>query len=160
MITNRVYLTKEGHKKLLKELEFLKTTRRRELSKAIAVARAHGDLSENAEYDAAKEAQAFNEKKIAGLEATLSQAQLIEEQAIPDNEVVISTTVTLKDLDSGEELVYTLVSEAEADIASGKISTASPVGQGLLNHKLHDKIELKVPAGVLKYKIIKISKAS
>ena len=155
---DRTYLTREGHEKLRKELEFLKTVRRREFSKAIAEARAHGDISENAEYDAAKEAQGLNEKRIAALEATLSHAQILDERNLPKDEVVIGAMVKLKDLDSGEELEYTLVSEAEADFSQNKISTSSPVGRALLNHKVSEKVEIKVPAGVLKFKILKISR--
>ena len=155
---DKTYLTREGHEKLRKELEFLRTVRRRELSKAIAEARAHGDISENAEYDAAKEAQGLNEKRISEFEATLSRAQILDEKNMPKDEVVIGATVRLKDLDSGEELEYTLLSEAEADFSQNKISTSSPVGRALLNHKVKDKVEIKVPAGVLKYQILKISR--
>lgn len=154
----RVYLTREGYEKLRKELEHLKTVRRRELSKAIGEARAHGDISENAEYDAAKEAQGFNEKRIAELEGTLSSAQILDDAAIPKDVALIGATVTLKDMGSGEELEYTLVSEPEANYAQGKISISSPVGKSLLNHKKNDVVEIKVPAGTLKYRILKISR--
>jgi len=155
---DKVYLTREGYEKLRKNLEFLKTVRRRELSKAIGEARAHGDISENAEYDAAKEAQGLNEKKIAELEGSLSSAQILDDKAMPKDVALIGATVRLKDLGSGEELDYTLVSEVEANYAQGKISIASPVGKSLLNHKKNDTIEIKVPAGILKYKILKISR--
>ena len=154
----KIYLTREGYEKLRKELEFLKTARRRELSKAVGEARAHGDISENAEYDAAKEAQGLNEKKIAELESKLSQAQILDETNIPKDLALIGATVKLRDVDSGEELEYTLVSELEANYAQGKISISSPVGKGLLNHKKNDVVEVKVPAGTLKYKILKISR--
>ena len=154
----KLYLTREGYEKLRKELEFLKTVRRRELSKAIGEARAHGDLSENAEYDAAKEAQGHHEKKIADLEARLSGAQIIDEKNIPKGVALIGATVILKDLDSGEEMEYTLVSETEADYAKGKISISSPVGKGLFNHKEKETVAIQVPAGTLKYKILKISR--
>lgn len=152
-----IYLTKEGFEKLSKELEFLKTVRRREISKAIGEARAHGDISENAEYDAAKDAQGLNEKRIAELEAKLAHARILDEN-IPKDEVLIGATVKLQDVDSQEELEYMLVSDAEADYAQGKISVSSPVGSALLNHKENDIVEIKVPAGVLKYKILKISR--
>lgn len=155
---NEVYLTRSGHQKLMEDLEELKSIKRRQLSKAIAEARAHGDISENAEYDAAKEAQALNEKRIAELEAKLSNAKIIEDHDIPSDIVLIGATVRLKDMDSGEELTYTLVSETEADYNEGKISISSPVGSGLMEHKEGDTLEIKVPAGLLKYKILKISR--
>ena len=152
-----IYLTREGYEKLIKKLEFLKT-RRIELSKEIEQARAHGDLRENAEYVAAKEAQALNEIRIAGLGEKLSRARIIDDENIPKDEVLIGATVKLKDLDSEEELQYTLVSEVEADYDQGKISTSSPVGQGLLGHKENETVEIKVPAGIVRYKILKISR--
>lgn len=153
-----VYLTRKGYEKLREELEFLKTVQRRKLSKEIAKARAHGDISENAEYDAAKEAQAFNEKKIAELEQNLSHGRIIEAENIPKDEVLIGATVKLKDLDSGEEFEYTFVSEIEADFSQGKISVSSPVGKGLLGHKENETVEINIPAGTLKYKILKITR--
>lgn len=153
-----VYLTKKGYEKLSLELEHLKTVRRRELSKAIGTAREHGDLSENAEYDAAKDAQAFNEKRISELEEKLSRVRIIEDQDIPHGEVLIGATVKLKDLDTREELVYTLVSEEEADYEQNKISITSPLGMGLLSHKEGEEVSIKVPAGILRYKIFKISR--
>lgn len=152
------YLTHEGYEKLRKELEYLKTVKRRELSKAIGSARAHGDISENAEYDAAKEAQGLNEKKIAELEGKLASAQIIDEENMSKDEVLIGATVKLKDMSSGEELAYTLVAEEEADYDQGKISVTSLVGSSLLNHKEKDIVEIKVPAGILKYKILKITR--
>jgi len=153
-----VYLTKEGHQKLIEELEYLKGAKRREISRAIGEARAHGDISENADYDAAKDAQGMNEKKIAELEAKLADARILDDRDMPKDEVLIGATVSLKDLDSGEELSYTLVSELESDYAQGKISVTSPVGAGLLNHKVNDAVEIKIPAGVLRYKIVKIDR--
>ena len=152
-----LYLTKKGHQKLVEELEYLKTTKRRALSKAIGEARAHGDISENAEYDAAKDAQGLNEKRIAELEEKLSSARILDEN-MPSDEVLIGAKVKLKDLDSGEELEYTLVSGEEADYEQGKISVSSPIGSGLLNHKLNAIVEIKIPAGILKYKILQISR--
>ena len=153
-----LYLTREGHKKLLEELEYLKTVKRHQLSKAIGEARAHGDISENAEYDAAKDAQGLNEKRISELENKLASAKILDDTGISSDEVLIGATVRLKDLESGEELAYTLVSEMEADYESGKISIASPIGISLLNHKLNEEIAIKIPAGILKYKILKISR--
>jgi transcription elongation factor GreA len=153
-----VYLTKKGYEKLSEELEYLKNVRRREISKAIGLAREHGDLSENAEYDAAKDAQGYNEKKISELEEKLSHVRIIEDQDIPHGEVLIGATVKLKDLDNGEELEYTLVSEEESDYEQNKIAITSPVGLGLLSHKENEEVEIKVPAGILRYKILKISR--
>ena len=153
-----IYLTRSGHQKLMQELEHLKTVKRRQLSKAIGEARAHGDISENAEYDAAKDAQGLNEKKISELENKLALARILDDTGISSDEVLIGATVKLKDLDSDEELEYTLVSEMEADYESGKISIASPIGISLLNHKLNEVVEIKIPAGILKYKILKISR--
>ena len=152
------HLTPEGYEKLRKELEQLKTVKRKTLSKAIGEARAHGDISENAEYDAAKEAQGLNEKKISELETKLSGAQILDDENISKDEVLIGATVKLKDAGSGEEITYMLVAEEEADYSQGKISVSSPVGSGLINHKKGDAVEIKVPAGILKYKILSIDR--
>ena len=153
-----IYLTKGGHEKLMKELTDLKTVKRRQLSKAIGEARAHGDISENAEYDSAKEAQGLNEKKIAELEAKLAYARILDDEHMSRDEVLIGAIVTLKDLEREEILEYTLVSEAEANYDEGKISINSPVGAGLMNRKVNDLVEIKVPAGILKYQIMKIER--
>ena len=155
---DEIYLTKSGYQKLMEELETLKTVKRRKLSKAIGEARAHGDISENAEYDSAKEAQGLNEKHISELEAKLAGARIIEDQDMPSDQVLIGANVRLKDLDSGEELEYTLVAGAEADYTQNKISVSSPVGAALMEHKENDEVEIKVPAGTLRYKILKISR--
>lgn len=152
-----IYLTQEGYEKLSAELEHLKTVKRRQLSKAIGEARAHGDISENAEYDAAKDAQAHNEKRIRELEDKLARVRILDKN-IPQDQVLIGATVKLKDMDTDEELEYTLVSELESDYAQGKISVTSPVGSGLLGHKENEVVEIKIPAGILKYKIIRISR--
>lgn len=152
------HLTPEGYEKLRKELEYLKTVKRKALSKAIGEARAHGDISENAEYDAAKDAQGLNEKRVSELEQLLSSARILDDENISKDEVLIGATVKLKDMKSGEELEYRLVAEEEADYSEGKISVTSPVGSGLLNHKVNEIAEIKVPAGVLKYKVLKISR--
>jgi transcription elongation factor GreA len=128
------YLTREGFDKLHKELEHLKNVKRKELSKAIGEARSHGDISENAEYEAAKEAQGLNEKRITELETYLATAQIMDSEAMTTDEVLIGATVKLKDAKSGEELEYTLVAEEEADYGEGKISVTSPVGSALINH--------------------------
>jgi len=152
-----IYLTREGFEKLMQELEYLKKVRRKELSKAIGDARAHGDISENAEYDAAKEAQGLNEKKIAELETKLAQARILDQASMPKDEVLIGATVKLKDMATDEELEYTFVAEEEADYTQNKISIASPVGKTLLGHKIGEVVEITIPAGALKYKILGIS---
>lgn len=143
---------------MVKDLERLKTVKRRQLSKAIGEARDHGDISENSEYDAAKEDQAFNEKKIAELEAKLAYVRILNDEEMPKDKILIGATVELEDLDTEEKIVYMLVSEVEADYKQGKISVSSPVGKGLINHKEGEAIEIKIPAGILHYKILKISR--
>ncbi|MFA5089944.1 MAG: transcription elongation factor GreA [Candidatus Omnitrophota bacterium] len=153
-----VYLTREGYEKLMGELNYLKNTCRREISKEIARARGFGDLRENAEYEAAKDKQAFNEARISELEDKLSRARIIEHENIGCEEVLIGAKVKLKDIKTEEELEYTLVSEVESDYEQGKISVSSPLGKGLMGHKKGETIEIKIPAGVLCYKILKISR--
>ncbi len=153
-----IYLTRKGYEKLREELDYLKKVKRKKISEALKKARALGDLSENAEYMAAKEEQALNEKKIAELEDKLSRARIIENENINPFEVRIGAKVKLKDLETDEELEYIIVSEAEADYDKGMISITSPVGKSLLGHKESDIVEIRIPAGVLKYKIIKISR--
>ena len=158
MASGITYLTPEGYEKLRKELENLKTVKRKQLSKAIGEARSHGDLSENAEYTYAKEAQGLNEKRIAELEDKLSRAKLIDESVMSKDEILIGAKVKLSDLDSGEEIEYVLVSEEEADYSAGKISVTSPVGEALIGHKVNEAVKIKVPAGTLRYKVLKISR--
>ncbi len=155
---SKIYLTSNGFEKIKKELEHLKTKKRREISKEIGKARAHGDISENAEYDAAKDAQGLNEKRISELEDKLSHAQIIDESQMSTDEVLIGATAKVVDLKTDDEEIYILVSEAEADFANGKISVTSPVGKALLGHKIGDTIEINVPAGTLKYKITEITR--
>lgn len=159
MIENekKISLTRDGYNKLHAELEFLKGEKRRQIAKDLAEARAHGDISENAEYDAAKEAQAHNEKKISDLENTLSRAMIMDNISIANGEAVLGATVRVKDEKSGEESDYMLVSEAESDFDLNKISATSPVGRALMGHKAGDIVEINVPRGTLVYKIIKIS---
>lgn len=153
-----IYLSRKGYEKLTEELENLKMVKRRGLSKAIEEARAQGDISENAEYDAAKEAQALNEKKIAELEDKLSRSRIIDDEDIPKDKVFIGAKVKLKDLALGEEFEYTIVAEEEANFDEGKISLSSPVGQALLGRKEEEIVEVKAPSRILKYKILKISR--
>jgi len=154
----KVYLSHKGYEKLKKELERLKMVDRKALSKEIAVARAHGDLRENAEYKAAKEAQALNEKRIAELEMKLTNTEIIDDSKMSKDEILVGATAKLRDLDTKEELEYTLVSEVEADFSQGKISITSPIGKGLLGHKKNDVVKIEVPAGILKYKVLKITR--
>ncbi len=153
-----VYLSRAGYEKLREELEYLKVTKRREISKAIGEARLQGDLSENAEYDAAKEAQGHCEARIAELEGKLSNVRIIEDLDIPADKVYIGAVVTLQDLDSGDALTYTMVSPEEADYEQNKLSIMSPIGKGLLGKREGEEVEVKVPAGTLKYKILKIER--
>lgn len=152
------YLTPEGYEKAREELKRLKSVKRKELSKEIGIARLHGDLKENAEYKAAREAQALNEKRIAELENNLATAQILDDTRMAKDEALIGATLKLKDMDSGEELEYTLVSEMEADFSQGKISVTSPIGKGLLGYKKSDIVKIEVPAGTLRYKILKITR--
>ena len=155
---SEIYLTRNGYNKLIEELEYLKKIKRREISKALGKAREHGDISENADYDAAKDVQALNEKRIAELEAKLIGARIIDDENISSDEVLIGATIRIKDMDTKKELEYMLVSETEADYSQNKISVTSPVGSGLLNHKVGETVEIKIPAGYLHYKILKISR--
>jgi len=132
MTSDEIYLTQAGYEKLLAELEFLKNQKRRNISKAIAEARSHGDLSENAEYDAAKDAQAANEAKIGELELKLSRFRIIENENIPADEILIGATAFLLDTDTGKEYSYTLVSELEADFAQGKYPLIHRLAKGYL----------------------------
>lgn len=158
MSEDRVMLTREGRDKICKELDILKGEKRREVAKALAEARAHGDLSENAEYDAAKEAQAMNERRISEMEDTLMRAQIIDDDSMPKDEALFGATVRVKDQGSGEEFDYMLVSEEESDFDLNKISISSPVGKALFGHKVGDVVEIQVPAGVLKYEIVSIGR--
>ncbi|UKM65879.1 transcription elongation factor GreA [Flavobacteriaceae bacterium GSB9] len=152
------YYTAEGLKKLRSELNHLKDVERPKASQAIAEARDKGDLSENAEYDAAKEAQGLLEMKISKLEETLSNARLIDESQLDTSKVLVLSTVKIKNQTNGMEMNYTLVAESEADLKSGKISVNSPIGKGLLGKSVGDVAEIKVPNGVMKFDIIEISR--
>lgn len=155
---DRIYLTREAYEKMREELRLLKSVKRKELSKEIGEAREKGDISENAEYDAAKEAQALNEKKINELEGKLGRVEIIDDAKIPKDKVSIGSVVKLKDLESAEIEQYILVSELEANYAEGKISISSPIGKGLLGYKKEDIVEICIPSGVIKYKILEISR--
>lgn len=150
------YLSKEGLENLIAEIQYLKTKGRSEMAKQIKEAREKGDLSENAEYDAAKDAQGMMEMKIAKLEELLSQARLLDESKIDISKVSVFTTVKLHDLKIKKEISYTLVSEKEADFKNGKISVTSPIGKGLLGKAVGETVKITVPAGILEFKILDI----
>ena len=153
-----IFLTREGFGKLRDELEKLKTVERRRISKAIGEARLQGDISENAEYDAAKDAQAHCEARIAELEAKLAQVRIIENENIPKDKIYIGAIVTLLDLDTDEQLKYMLLSPEESNYDENKISISSPIGKGLLGHMAGETLDIKVPAGELRYKVLKIER--
>lgn len=152
------YLSKEGFEKLDKELRDLKTRGRKEIAEEISEARAKGDLSENAEYDAAKEAQGHLEKRIAELENTLATASIIDERNIDDTKAYLLSTVTILNKNTNKEMKYTLVSKDEADFKAGKISVDSPIGQAILGKEVGDVVNVKVPAGKLTLEIKKIER--
>jgi transcription elongation factor GreA len=150
------YYTKEGLEKLTNELANLKTKGRSDIAKQIAEARDKGDLSENAEYDAAKDAQGHLEAKIAKLEDLMGSARLIDESKIDTSMVSILSKVTIKNKKNAMTVTYMLVSEEEADLKAGKISTQSPIGKGLLGKKQGDSVKIKTPAGEMEFEIVSI----
>jgi len=152
------YYTEEGLKKLRAELKQLKDVERLRASRAIAEARDKGDLSENAEYDAAKEAQGMLEMKIYKLEDALAGARLIDESQLDDSKVLVLSIVKIKNQTNGMEMTYTLVADGEADLASGKISVNSPIGKGLLGKSVGDVADIQVPNGIIKFDILEISR--
>ena len=152
------YYTKEGLKKLKEELNHLKDVERPKASNAIAEARDKGDLSENAEYDAAKEAQGMLEMKISKMEDIMANARLIDESQLDLSKVLVLSKVKIKNLNNQMEMNYTLVAESEADLKSGKISVNSPIGKGLLGKKVGEIAEVSVPNGNLKFEIISINR--
>ena len=151
------YMSEEGLRKLQEDIRELESVQRPEISRQIAEARDKGDLSENAEYDAAKEAQGMLEAKIAQLKGLLFSARLIDESTIGTDEVRIMNKVTLKNLKTKKEMTYTLVSESEADLRSGKISVNTPIALGLLGKKVGDIAEIEVPSGTMTFEIMDIS---
>jgi transcription elongation factor GreA len=153
------YYTAEGLKKLKAELDQLKTIERPNISQQIAEARDKGDLSENAEYDAAKEAQGMLEMKIAKMEGLVANARIIDESQLDTSKVLIHSRVKIKNSANSATMEYTLVAETEADLRTGKISVNSPIGKGLLGKSVGDLAEISVPRGVMKFEIIEISRA-
>jgi transcription elongation factor GreA len=151
------YYTKEGLEKLKNELSYLKSKGRANIAHQIAEARDKGDLSENAEYDAAKDAQGHLEAKIAQLEDLVSNARLLDENNIDTSKVSILSKVTIKNKKNGASVTYTLVSEEEADLKASKISTMSPIGKGLLGKKIGEVAKIQTPAGEMEFEVVKIT---
>ncbi len=152
------YYTAEGLKKLRDEIEQLKSVERPKASQAIADARDKGDLSENAEYDAAKEAQGLLELKISKLEEVNANARLIDESQLDVTKALVLSTVKIKNQLNGMEMTYTLVAESEADLKAGKISVTSPIGRGLLGKTVGEIAEIQVPNGIMKFEVLEISR--
>lgn len=157
MSTKISYYTKEGLEKLKNELSHLKSKGRANIAHQIAEARDKGDLSENAEYDAAKDAQGHLEAKIAQLEDLVSNARLLDENNIDTSKVSILSKVTIKNKKNGTSVTYTLVSEEEADLKASKISTMSPIGKGLLGKKIGEVAKIQTPAGEMEFEVVKIT---
>ena len=155
-VANFVYLSKERLHELEQELKELKTNGRKHMAERIAEARAHGDLSENAEYDAAKDEQGLLELKISKLETMLSKAQIIDISSMPRDQIHILSAVEVKNLNNSKTFKYILVSPEEADLQKGKIAMTSPVGQALMGKKVGDIVQAKVPAGIIKFEILNV----
>ena len=158
MEEKEVILTQEGYKKLEEQLNFLKTKKRTEIAERIKVARGFGDLSENAEYDEAKNAQQENDQEIADLEIKLRNAKVINEKEIDLETVQIGNIVKVHDIEFDEDITYTIVGSTEVNLAENKISNESPLGKALLGQKKGKTVEVNAPAGVIKYKILAINK--
>ena len=151
------YMTKEGYNKLVEEVSYLETEKRPAISRQIAEARDKGDLSENAEYDAAKDAQGLLEAKIAQLKTLISNARLIDESLISTDSVQILNKVTIRNTKNNQTVTYTLVSENETDLKTGKIAVSTPIGKGLMGRKTGEIVEIKVPSGMMSFEIMNIT---
>jgi transcription elongation factor GreA len=151
------YMSEEGLQKLKDEFVYMESVQRPEISRQIAEARDKGDLSENAEYDAAKEAQGILEAKISQLKGLIASARLIDESSIGTDKVQIMNKVTIRNVKTKKDMTYTLVSESEADLRSGKIAVNSPIAQGLLGKKVGDVADIKVPSGTMTFEVLDIS---
>ena len=151
------YMTHEGYKKKMDEITYLETVKRPEISRAIAEARDKGDLSENAEYDAAKEAQGMLEMKIAMLKDLVANARIIDDSKLNTEEVQILNKVKIKNVANGMVMEYTIVADSEANLKEKKIASSTPIAQGLLGHKLGEVVEIRVPSGLMKFEIVEIS---
>jgi transcription elongation factor GreA len=155
-MTGKLPMTRQGFLSLSAELERMKRVERQRAIRDVAQARGHGDIAENAEYDAAKERQAFVEGKIRDLENKVANAQVIETKNLPTDRVVFGAKVRLSDVNSGDEISYQLVGEDEADVKSGKISVSSPLGRALIGRELNDTVEVKTPGGLRELEILEI----
>ena len=151
------YMTQEGYEKLKAELDDLKMVKRQEIANAIAEAREKGDLSENAEYKAAKDEQGMLEMKISQLDSKLAQVRILDASQVDASKVSLLTTVKIKNLKNNKELKYTIVPESESDIKNKKISSSSPVGEGLLGKKVGEKAEVQTPRGVIEFEVLEIT---
>lgn len=151
------YMTQEGYKKKMEEIAYLESVKRPEISRAIAEARDKGDLSENAEYDAAKEAQGMLEMKIAQLKDLVANARIIDETKLNTDEVNILSRVKIKNTSNGMSVEYTIVADSEANLREKKIGASTPIAKGLLGHKVGDVVEIRVPAGLMKFEIEEIA---
>ena len=152
-----IYLTAEGHRKLKAELDHMRSVERPAISAAIAEARDKGDLSENAEYDAAREAQGLLEMRIAQMEATLAKARIIDESKIDKSKVQILSKVTLLNKNNNKQVTYTIVAEHEANLREGKLAIGTPIAKALLGHKKGDVVSVDVPAGTIHFEILDIN---
>ena len=150
------YMTKEGYKKKMEEIAYLESVKRPEISRAIAEARDKGDLSENSEYDAAKEAQGMLEMKISQLKDMVANARIIDESKLNTDEVQIMNRVKIKNVANGMVVEYTIVADSEANLKEKKIASSTPIAQGLLGHKIGDVVEIRVPSGLMKFEILEI----
>jgi len=157
-MSSTVYLTAEGLQKIKDELHHARTVERQQISQDIAEARAQGDLSENAEYDAAKEAQGLLEARIAKLESTVASARVVNESEVDASKARILSNVRVKNQTARREAIYTLVAPQEADLKQGRISVESPIGKALLGREVGDVVDVKVPAGLVKFEILEITR--
>ncbi len=151
------YMTKEGYKKKMDEIAYLESVKRPEISRAIAEARDKGDLSENSEYDAAKEAQGMLEMKISQLKDLVANARIIDDSKLNTDEIQILNRVKIKNVANGMTMEYTIVADSEANLKEKKIASSTPIAQGLLGHKLGEVVEIRVPSGLMKFEIVEIS---
>lgn len=157
MAKETIYLTAEGYKKLKEELDHMRSVERPAISAAIAEARDKGDLSENSEYDAAKEAQGMLEMKISQLKDLVANARIIDESRLGTDEVQMLNRVRIRNVDTGKEAEYTIVADSEADMKEKKIAISTPIARGLLGHKKGETVEITIPAGKVRFEIVEIS---
>ena len=160
MAMKKVPITRQGYRDLMKELSRLKREDRIQAMKAIEEARSHGDLTENAEYDAAKEKQAFIERKIYDIESRLTHSEIIETKNLSTDRVVFGSVVFLENLDTGERVQYQLVGPDESDVKQGKISSNSPVGRALIGKKVNDEVSVRTPGGMRNFQVVRIDSGS